>query len=207
MTRKAKDMGEEKKEYSLLLLAGGKSSRMGQDKAALSYEGISFLENLLKKAERAGIKEKYLSGHETSLKGIHCVPDNYKDRGPLGGMQACMKQMDTPYCLVLPVDVPQLPVQVMEGLITAHKKLRKEGGKEIPLLLSHGGREEPLIGIYPTKMADMIEETIKEGAASVFSVLKKWGYGTCQVEMEEWQGENINTPQTYQEILKHETGN
>ena len=37
------------------------------------------------------------------------IRDIYRNRGPLGGIHACMKEMDTPYCLVLPVDVPQLP--------------------------------------------------------------------------------------------------
>ena len=42
-------------EYSLLLLAGGKSSRMGRDKAELLFEGKTFQQQLLDKADQAGI--------------------------------------------------------------------------------------------------------------------------------------------------------
>ena len=43
--------------YSLLLLAGGKSLRMGSDKAELLYEGRTFVENLIKKDEKNKIKK------------------------------------------------------------------------------------------------------------------------------------------------------
>ena len=49
--------------YSLLVLAGGKSSRMGRDKAKLLLGEKSFLECILDKAEMLGIGETYLSGH------------------------------------------------------------------------------------------------------------------------------------------------
>ena len=50
--------------YSLLLLAGGKSSRMGEDKAGLLLDGESFLSCQIKKAEKLGIREVYVSGHD-----------------------------------------------------------------------------------------------------------------------------------------------
>ena len=50
--------------YSLLLLAGGKSSRMGEDKAELLMDGESFLSCQIKKADRLGIREVYVSGHD-----------------------------------------------------------------------------------------------------------------------------------------------
>lgn len=49
--------------YSLLLLAGGKSSRMGEDKAELLLDGDSFLSCQIKKAEKLGIHKVYVSGH------------------------------------------------------------------------------------------------------------------------------------------------
>lgn len=74
-------------EYSLLLLAGGKSSRMGRDKAELLFEGKTFLQQLLDKAAQAGIRKKYLSGHEGAGKDaeLQTVKDRYRERGPLGG--------------------------------------------------------------------------------------------------------------------------
>ena len=55
-------MNNRSNQYSLLLLAGGKSSRMGKNKAELVYEGKTFANLLAEKAEKLGIKEIFVSG-------------------------------------------------------------------------------------------------------------------------------------------------
>ena len=215
--------------YSLLLLAGGKSSRMGEDKAGLLLDGESFLSCQIKKAEKLGIREVYVSGHDAggcvfrnekikSSIHIQVISDIYRERGPLGGLHACMKGMDTPYCLVLPVDVPQLPVKMLEDLLLAHEdrlgavdseefgylgygRAGSNAGK--PFLAVHGERTEPLMGIYPTCMADCIGEQIQKAPAPVFRILDAWGYDTCRISVEEWRTKNINTPEDYRELLMY----
>ena len=215
--------------YSLLLLAGGKSSRMGEDKAGLLLDGESFLSCQIKKAEKLGIREVYVSGHDAggcvfwnekikSSIHIQVISDIYRERGPLGGLHACMKAMDPPYCLVLPVDVPQLPVKMLEDLLLAHEDRldavdtedfrhfgyeRAGGNAGKPLLAVHGERTEPLMGIYPTCMADCIGEQIQKASAPVFRILDAWGYDTCRISVEEWQIQNINTPEDYRELLMY----
>ena len=50
--------------YSLLLLAGGKSLRMGKDKARLLYGGKTFAELIIDKAKEVGIDRIFVSGFE-----------------------------------------------------------------------------------------------------------------------------------------------
>lgn len=190
--------------YSLLVLAGGKSSRMGRDKAKLLLGEKSFLECILDKAEMLGIGETYLSGHGWDGKGIRTVPDRYRERGPLGGMHACFSVMDTPYALVLPVDVPQISLSVLQILLDAHGRLlnKNRQGYVHPLLLSHGDRTEPLIGIYPTALGAKIAELIEKESAPVFRLLDETGYDICQVSVQEWELENINTPKDYEMLLE-----
>ena len=130
---------------------------MGSNKAELLYEGKTFVQNLTEKAEKLGITKIYLSGfkeresekekhtecvmefremecHEINQKiEQQTVWDIYPERGPLGGIHACMKKMITPYCLILPVDVPQIPVEVLETLLTKH---------ETDCMLQHGKEHE-----------------------------------------------------------------
>lgn len=189
--------------YALLLLAGGKSSRMGRDKAELFFEGKTFLQQLFEKAALAGIQKKYLSGHKAEEAGVCTVEDCYQERGPLGGIHAGLLAAETPFCLVLPVDVPQLPQELLGNLLDVHERLSMEEQKK-PLLVKHEGRTEPLMGIYPTEMADFIENKIKEHAVPVFRVLDQWGYGCFETRAVSWQLENINTPQAYEELLRHQ---
>lgn len=188
--------------YSFLLLAGGKSSRMGKNKAELLYEGRTFAETLITKAEKLGITKIYLSGYESEKENVQVVFDVYPDRGPLGGIHACMRQMTTPFCLVLPVDVPQIPLKVLEELLTYHEIHGAEkDGRQLPLLLEHGDRLENLIGIYSVTMADFIEDKIKTYPAAVHRILKEWGCEGFLLDIPQWQTANINTKQAYEELL------
>lgn len=184
-------------QYSLLLLAGGKSARMGKNKAELIYEGKTFLEHMLEKAHALGIGKFYISGYDSPRADVNTVWDQYPDRGPLGGLHACMKAMDTPYCLVLPVDAPKLPVDILEALISRHENRTCEK----VLIWEHGVRQEPLIAIYPVDMANTIENLIRNYSAPVFRAISTWGYESYRLEMEEEQIININTPQAYEKLL------
>ena len=108
---------ERRNQYSLLLLAGGKSARMGTSKAELLYEGKTFLQHMLDKAHALGIEKCYISGYTSQQENVQTVWDIYPDRGPLSGIHATMRTMTTPYCLVLPVDAPKLPVEILENLL------------------------------------------------------------------------------------------
>ena len=199
------------------------------EKAELLLDGDSFLSCQIKKAEKLGIHKVYVSGHAAGADAfrngavkssihIQMVPDIYRERGPLGGLHACMKAMDTPYCLVLPVDVPQFPEETLEELLLAHENSlgaaasenagsfgngREGGNSGKPLLLVHGERTEPLMGIYPVCMADCIGEQIEKASAPVFRVLDAWGFDTFRTSAEEWKMRNINTPEDYRELLAY----
>ena len=188
-------------QYSLLLLAGGKNARMGAVKAELLYEGKTFLDHMLDKAQQLGIQKFYISGYESSRPDIQTVWDHYEDRGPLGGIHACMKEMDTPYCLVLPIDTPKLPVDILESLITRHQQRTSEK----VLIWEHGVRQEPLIAIYPVAMLETVEDLIRDHPAPVFRSLEVWGYDRYRLELEEEIVLNVNTPQAYQRLLGLET--
>ena len=185
------------KQYSLLLLAGGKSARMGTSKAELLYEGKTFLQHMLDKAHALGIEKCYISGYTSRQENVQTVWDHYQDRGPLGGLHASMKAMDTPYCLVLPVDAPKLPLDILEALLKRHEA----NNNQKVLIWEHGVRQEPLIAVYPTAMADAIEDLIRDHAAPVFRAIDTWGFESFRMEMEQEQIININTPELYKKLL------
>ncbi len=189
------------KKYSLLLLAGGKSSRMGKNKAELVYEGKTFVDTLISKAKKLGITQIYLSGQSEKKEQAQIVWDIYPERGPLGGIHACMKAMTTPFCLVLPVDVPQIPVNVLEELIVCHEQNHTSPGeKELPLILQHGDRKEHLIGVYSVAMMGFIEDMIKEHPASVHRMLEQYGHECYHMDILAWQVANINTLDDYKAL-------
>lgn len=188
--------------YSLLLLAGGKSSRMGTNKAELLYEGRTFVENLIEKAKYLGLQKIYLSGYQNKLENIQVVYDIYPEIGPLGGLHAGLLAVQTPYCLVLPVDIPQIPVGLLEELLDTHKKQILDCEMEkLPLVVERDGFMEPLIGVYPASMLEFIEDRIKAQRLSVFRMLKEWGSRNFVADIPAWQIANINTKEDYEKLI------
>ena len=189
--------------YSLLLLAGGKSSRMGTNKAELLYEGRTFVENLIEKAKGLGIEQIYLSGYQKKMEEVQAVYDIYPEIGPLGGIHAGLYHVKTKYCMILPVDIPQIPESFLEDLIEVHKQQILDSKLEkLPLLVERDGFLEPLIGIYPASMSDFIEERIKAQRFSVFRMLKEWGSEIYVADIPAWQIANINTREDYEKLIK-----
>lgn len=184
-------------EYSLLLLAGGRSLRMGRPKAELPYRGQTFLWHMLDKGRQLGLQACYIAGYDAGAQA-QTVPDLFPDRGPLGGIHAGLQAMTTPYCLVLPVDAPTLPVEILEGLLMAHENAAE---RNRVLLWEHGQRQEPLIAVYPAAMLQSLEELLRGGAAPVFRALDRWGYDCWRQEMDREQIINVNTPELYERLL------
>ncbi len=188
---------ERNNQYSLLLLAGGKSARMGTNKAELVFEGKTFLNHMLDKAHALGIEKCYISGYASQREDVQTVWDIYPDRGPLSGLHASLQAIQTPYCLVLPVDAPKLPLDILDGLLKHHEQLQNDH----VLIWEHSVRQEPLIAVYPAKMATAIEAMIRDHAAPVFRAIDTWGFESFRMEMTQEQIININTPELYKKLL------
>jgi len=108
--------------YSLLL-AGGKSSRMGQDKRFLLFQGQTLVERSLSLLKNIGSDQVLISG---DLAGYESIPDLLPECGPLGGLHAVVHHIELQsgldkegrdYLLVIPVDMPYLDEQCLKTLL------------------------------------------------------------------------------------------
>lgn len=185
---------------SMVVLAGGKSSRMGKDKSDLLYEGQTFLQRQIEKGKALGIADIFVSGYRGTMCTERVIKDRYPQKGPLGGLEAAFREMKTPYCLVVTVDVPLVTVEALRGLIREFRKAWMHGNAKAACVLKHGERIEPLLGIYRTDLADTIEREISEGKGRVFCLLEKTGYDVSKSDMPEAVFENINRLEDYEKL-------
>lgn len=182
---------------SAILLAGGESSRMGRDKAGLPFQGMTLLEWQVQKLQGLGIKDIMLSGPRREVPGVRVVPDEFPGRGPLGGLHAGMKAARCPDCLVLSVDVPLTPPAALVALVRAH---RASGAAAT--LLRHGGKWEPLIGVYRSGLFRCAEPILRGENTAVRRLLDETGF-----EVLDWPGDeglflNCNTPEDYEQLCR-----
>ena len=183
-------------EASFLLLAGGKSSRMGCDKASLPFLGSSLLEFQLDKARLLGCRDILISGAHSDAEGAKIIPDIFPDRGPLSGLHACLQAAAHPRCIVLGVDMPLLPACELRSLL--HEHLNSDA--EITLAV-HGDRWEPLAGVYDSWLSERIAPLIKFSGAPVRALIRKSACRFRQTTLPETFWMNCNTPDEWQAVF------
>lgn len=143
-------MSNSKIAFTGVVMAGGRSTRMGRDKALLTTEdGRTLLERAFETLWVAGATEVFVAvgtGRKYGLPGAREISDLQSDCGPMGGLAACLAELKHPLCLVLAVDMPTMTPTYLSGLL-ADAEL---GCGVVPVL---DGSAEPLAAVYPKEAA------------------------------------------------------
>ena len=141
--------------FSAVILAGGKSLRMGRNKAFLEIDGKTLLARQIKLARQTGAAEIFISGRtdaDYSTFGCRVLHDTFAEAGPLAGIERALAASDSPLLLVLAVDLPEMNAEFLRRL-AAH--CAKDSGA-IPRIMEN---IEPLAAFYP-KAAEPLAETM-----------------------------------------------
>jgi len=143
--------------FSALLLAGGKSTRMGRDKATVIVEGQPLWRRQLATLTATGAHEIFISGKSTGPymhAGIEVLEDLHPDCGPLAGLEAALRRMQTPLLCVLAIDLPWMTAPYLSQLV--EKAFHEKCG----VVPQAGDRFEPLAAVYPRAMLPLVEEQL-----------------------------------------------
>ena len=170
---------------------------MGRDKAALVIDGRSFLEIQQEKGRTLGISDIIVSGSFPEGHGYRVVGDSFPGRGPLEGLRCCLSAALNKRALVLAVDTPLVPTDELKRLIRFSEK-----DLTIPTVLSHDGKIEPLIGIYPKSVIPYAVRELENGRGAMRAVLQAMGHLEYESSLEESFFVNVNTPQEYRNICR-----
>lgn len=105
-------------EITGVVLAGGKSSRFGSNKAMQPFKGRTFLQHIIGQLE-AYTSEVVIAGYypEYENAGIPVLKDIYGDTGPLGGIYTALHYCKTPWALVLTCDMPFITNEIIEFML------------------------------------------------------------------------------------------
>jgi molybdopterin-guanine dinucleotide biosynthesis protein A len=184
--------------FSVALIAGGRSRRMGMDKALLLWEGLPLWEHQMGKLRALGARELFLSCR--SEQGIPALPDvtpvadAWPDAGPLGGIGSCLRVCSSPLLVVLGIDLPLLPVEFL-------RRLLGECTSGCGAVVTEPGGEfyEPLAAVYPKGMKVLAEEQIAAGRFSMQDFIRRGvQQGLLRVpslDFETGWFTNVNTPE------------
>ncbi len=165
-------------EVTAIILAGGKSRRMGTDKALLEVEGSTMLSRaieLCKKVTSAIIISSNNQKHHEF--GFPVVVDEFLDCGPMGGIAACLKVSKTQWNLVLSVDSAFVKSEFLSFLLSETSNF------DAVVPYSKQGKE-PLIALYNKTALPYLEENLTAGNYRVNHLLNN--INTRWVDAQKW---------------------
>lgn len=145
-----------------VILAGGKSRRMGTDKAFLTVGREAMIENVAMELKKV-FKELLISGgeEETGVRlGLKVVPDLIKGWGPLSGIHASLLAARSRKCLVVPCDMPFLSADLARIMA----ELSQGYDVTVP---QHGDYLQPLFAVYDKNCIPAVEEALRNGRHKV----------------------------------------
>lgn len=160
------------KSIATAILVGGRSRRMGRDKALVPFNGRPLVEYAIDAAASRGRSvslvlhpEQLAAGRYEQLarrRGLSLVIDEYDHQGPLGGLATALGQTDLAALVLLPCDMPFLTGELLDRLIEVHGR-NAPSGVEITIPADRDGRPQPLVGVYAPAVRALARQMIEEG--------------------------------------------
>ena len=186
------------------LIAGGRSTRMGRDKAFLEWRGRPLFAVQLEKLFQANSRrETLLSANADQefpqfMDGVRVVRDSAPDLGPLGALRDCLEacEIGTEFLLILGVDLPHFPADGLRRLVDRSEESDKG------VIPHDGDRWDPLVATIPLETLPLIEAQIARGELSLQRFCDR-AESEGMIERVQFDPDwmtNLNTPEQYERI-------
>lgn len=188
-----------REDATAIILAGGKSSRMGRDKSLLPAGNLSVIEKIA--AQLAGsFREILLSaGDEEKYRFLNLpvVPDLEEGQGPLMGIYSALLYSRHEINFVVACDIPELNLEYVKEMLHRAKNY------DVVVPRWPDGKLEPLFAVYKKSVLSDVKKLLDAGERKIrllFTSLSNVHYLPLADEGE-WY-ENLNTPEDYNNYLK-----
>lgn len=200
-----------------IVLAGGRSRRMGRDKAFIELAGRPLLRWVLDALEAVSDQQLIVGREPARLRPFgEVVTDKLAARGPLTGLHAGLKAAETDLCLVVACDLPlvrsDLLVLLRRAIGPMHAAVPYLGEGPIPepgdFSTSKEAGLQPLLAAYRRRCIQPLEKLLMDGSVptnALFSLVK-----TRILGPEEWRAVdphgrsffNVNAPHDLDEAIR-----
>ncbi|HET8860931.1 molybdenum cofactor guanylyltransferase [Marivirga sp.] len=187
-------------EIEIFLLAGGKSSRMGEDKGLASLAGKSILHYTLETLRLLDIPITIIAHDSRYEKFVEkVIPDTIRDKGPMGGLHTVFLNSSADYVLLQSCDMPFVPVEAYYMLMD------QAGGHEV-IVAEIDGRINPLLALYHKFLRTKVESNIKNDKLKMLDLIANSHSKVVNLDKLKTQNilafANINTKEELEKIAK-----
>lgn len=175
-----------------LVLAGGKSTRMGSDKSVIDYHGKPHREYLLSLLHETGVPH-FLSCRPDQVEGLQAdnvVADRFLDLGPFGAILSAMLSAPDSAWLVLATDLPFVNEQTLQTLLEHRDPSKIATAFHNP----ETNFPEPLITLWEPKAYPVMLSFLTQGISCPRKVLINSDVHVIEAGEQRWL-QNVNTPE------------
>ena len=184
-------------DVSAFILTGGKSTRMGTDKAFVQLDGRTLLARILDVTRSVTPSVQIVGDRSKFVAFAPVVEDIFPNCGPLAGIHAALRATQTDLNLILAVDVPFVSLAFLQYLIT-----RAQNSPEaiVTLARANGGLQ-PLCAVYRRAFAEPAENALRGGHYKIDALFERANTRIVEQEELETAGfsprifRNLNTPE------------
>lgn len=180
---------------TLAVLAGGRSRRMGRDKAFLPLGRSTLIEETVRPLEQL-FDEVLIAvspGQAAPPLPWKTVEDDVAEEGPLRGILTGLRSARNEACFILACDAPGLTVPVARKIIAASE------GADIAVAVTDGGLWEPLLGVYRKSVILEIEMLLGSGERSILPLFRRVITREIMLTLPEIPA-NVNTPDDFRAL-------
>ncbi len=179
-------------------MAGGSSTRMGRDKAALEYGGapqlVRGVDLLRPFCEQVFISIRQAQSDAPVYRGLPQIHDAFADCGPIAGVLSAQRTHPNAAWFVLACDLPYLDAATCGQLVAGRDPSRTATAFRNP----HDGLPEPLCTIYEPSSCAQLKEFFERRGRSLRRFLGESRVNLLEVCDETRLG-NVNSPEEYEE--------
>ncbi len=155
-----------------IILAGGLSSRMGEDKGIIQLDEYKMVEKIIRLIDPFCNKLIISANNSNYDKfGLKVVNDKTERIGPIGGIISCMREENSNYYLVMSCDTPNI------YSLTIAQLFDNLNNSDV-VIFKIDNRIEPLISLFYKSAVEKIEEEIKHRNFKLQDVIKNLNYNT-----------------------------
>ena len=192
----------EERNITAIILAGGKSSRMMQEKGLVYLHNKPLIGHMIDKVEDVASFIIIITSNPAYLQfGYPCIEDAMKDKGPLGGIYTGLVHSTTQKNLLLGCDMPFLSEKLLAELIN-------NCADEDVLLTEHKGLAEPLCSVYDKHCATHIRLLLEQNQLKITDAFEGLKTRVISFDKEEWfSGNEFANINSEDELQKFENKN
>lgn len=183
-----------------IVLAGGKSSRMGTDKSMMILDGIPMIQHAVNTLKTVCNSVVISSNNFIyDFTGCETWPDELPDGAPIIGIYSCLKRSETDINIILSCDMPLISTGMLEYL------LENSANHDITVPVHGDHFIEPLCGIYRKSSIEILKEFVGKGNFRLNECILAGSHQLLQADSNVscyFPGlfSNINSPEDFKKI-------